>query len=117
MSHFEGNLRPVNKIFGSGHEQAADESEYKEDLGAMASPAYAPPARRCRLAHIFKARSPVPPASDNSLIIQIINELNIKLVADIVYQFFTFDFYYNLVILQSATFTFVYLLCLSKSDI
>lgn len=50
MSHFEGNLRPVNKIYGSGHEQAEDESEYKEDLGAMASPAYAPPppARCCR---------------------------------------------------------------------
>lgn len=50
ISHFEGNLRPVNKIHCSGHEQAEDESEYKEDLGAMASPAYAPPpARRCRL--------------------------------------------------------------------
>lgn len=48
MSHFEGNLRPVNKILSSGHEQAEDESEYKEDLGAMASPAYASPARRCR---------------------------------------------------------------------
>lgn len=57
MSHFEGNLRPVNKIRGSGHEQAEDESEYKEDLGAMASPAYAPLVRRRRL---ISVRAPVP---------------------------------------------------------
>lgn len=47
MSHFEGNLRLVNKIHSSGHEYADDESEYKEDLGVMASPAPAPLAA-CR---------------------------------------------------------------------
>lgn len=100
MSHFEGNLKQVNKIYGSGHELAEDESVYKEDLGAMASPAYAPPAS------IISQ----PSASDNSLISYLSIHLTPKLVANIIYQFFTFDFYYNLEFFNFVTFAFVHLI-------
>lgn len=75
MSHFEGNLRPVNKIRGTGHEQAEDESEYKEDLGAMASPSYAHLVYRRRLISCLHR---APPASGNPLITLNINKLHSK---------------------------------------